>query len=211
MSRSAGFSVKHDSAGELSGMKPMRKRWEIPPEPDSAVYRNLASIPKPIVRVLYHRGITDAESARIFFLNDAVPLADPFLFADMPKAAERILRAVRSGERIAIYGDYDTDGVTATAMLVDFLESIGASVSAYIPSRFEEGYGLSSRSIAAPGLWTKRHSPWGQNWISSLPIIMSRVRKNLRHLPFSIRNGAAASTPKKTFPVWGWRSGSSRH
>jgi single-stranded-DNA-specific exonuclease len=128
-------------------MKPIRKRWEIPPEPDASVYRNLASIPKPIIRALYHRGITDAESARIFFQNDAVPLADPFLFADMPKAAERVLRAVRSGERIVVYGDYDTDGVTATAMLVDFLKSIGASASAYIPSRFEEGYGLNRPAL----------------------------------------------------------------
>jgi single-stranded-DNA-specific exonuclease len=147
MSRSAGISVKHDHAEEHPGMTPIRKRWEIPPEPDASVYRNLASIPKPIVRALYHRGITDAESARIFFQNDAVPLADPFLFADMPKAAERVLRAARSDERIVVYGDYDTDGVTATAMLVDFLESIGASVSSYIPSRFEEGYGLNQPAL----------------------------------------------------------------
>ena len=128
-------------------MKPIQKRWELPPEPDASVYRNLASLPKPIVRVLYHRGIADAESARMFFQTDAVPLADPFLFADMSKAVERILRAVRAGEPLAVYGDYDTDGVTATAMLVDFLGSIHASVSAYIPSRFEEGYGLNRPAL----------------------------------------------------------------
>ena len=65
----------------------------------------------------------------------------------MSKAVERILRAVRSNEPIVVYGDYDTDGVTATAMLVDFLGSIGASVSAYIPSRFEEGYGLNRPAL----------------------------------------------------------------
>ena len=81
------------------------------------------------------------------FLSNPNRPADPFLSADMSKAAERILRAVRSGEPIVVYGDYDTDGVTATAMLVDFLGSIGASVSAYIPSRFEEGYGLNRPAL----------------------------------------------------------------
>ncbi len=128
-------------------MTRMRKRWEVPPEPDASVFRDLASLPKPIVRALFHRGISGAEAARIFFQTEAVPLADPFLLADMPKAAERILRAVRSKEPIVVYGDYDTDGVTATAMLVDFLGSIGASVSAYIPSRFEEGYGLNRPAL----------------------------------------------------------------
>ncbi len=125
----------------------IRKRWEIQPEPDESIFRKLHSIPKPIVRALFHRGITDAEAARIFFQTDAEPLADPFLLADMPKAVERILRAVRSGEPIVVYGDYDTDGVTATAMLVDFLQSIGARVSPYIPSRFEEGYGLNCPAL----------------------------------------------------------------
>ncbi len=127
-------------------MKP-RKRWEIQPEPDASVFKELHSIPKPIVRALFHRGIADAEAARMYFQTDAKPLADPFLLTDMSKAAERILKAVRSGEPVVVYGDYDTDGVTATAMLVDFLQSIGASVSAYIPSRFEEGYGLNCPAL----------------------------------------------------------------
>jgi single-stranded-DNA-specific exonuclease len=125
----------------------IKKRWEIPPEPEPSVYQNLPAIPKPIVRALFHRGITDSEAARIFFQTDAVPLADPFLLADMSKATERILRAVRSGDPIIVYGDYDTDGVTATAILMDFLQSIGASVSPYIPSRFTEGYGLNCPAL----------------------------------------------------------------
>jgi single-stranded-DNA-specific exonuclease len=128
-------------------MAPLRKRWELPPEPDEAIFRNLASLPKPIVRALVHRGIADAEAARIFFASDAIPLADPFLFADMSKAVERILRGVRAGESIVVFGDYDADGITATALLVEFLQSLDARVSAYIPSRFEEGYGLNQSAL----------------------------------------------------------------
>ena len=127
-------------------MRP-KKRWEIQPEPDASTYQNLSSIPKPIVRALFHRGISDAETARIFFQTDSIPLADPFLLDDMSKATERILQAIRAGEPVVVYGDYDTDGVTATAMLVDFLQSIGADVSTYIPSRFEEGYGLNCAAL----------------------------------------------------------------
>jgi single-stranded-DNA-specific exonuclease len=127
-------------------MKP-GKRWEIQPEPDPSLFKDLHPIPKPIVRALFHRGIADAETARAYFRNEPAPLADPFLLADMPKAADRILQAVRSGERVAVFGDYDTDGVTATAMMVDYLQSVGAVVSAYIPSRFEEGYGLNCGAL----------------------------------------------------------------
>jgi single-stranded-DNA-specific exonuclease len=127
-------------------MKP-RKHWEVQPEPDASVFKELHSIPKPIVRALFHRGISGVEAARMFFQTGAVPLADPFLLTGMSAAVARILRAVRAGEPMAVYGDYDTDGVTATAMLVDFLESIGAAVTAYIPSRFDEGYGLNCPAL----------------------------------------------------------------
>jgi single-stranded-DNA-specific exonuclease len=119
-----------------------KKRWEVQPEPDESVFRNLAEFPKPIARALFHRGIADAESARVFFQAPGGPPADPFRLADMERAVARILRAVAASEPIVVFGDYDTDGVTATAMLVDFLAAIGAQVSAYIPSRFDEGYGL---------------------------------------------------------------------
>ena len=127
-------------------MKP-GKQWEVQPEPDPSLYRELHPIPKPIVRALFHRGIADAEAAQGFFRDDPAPPADPFLLADMDKAVDRIVTAVRSGERLAVFGDYDTDGVTSTAMLVDYLRSAGAAVSAYIPSRFEEGYGLNCGAI----------------------------------------------------------------
>jgi single-stranded-DNA-specific exonuclease len=101
----------------------------------------------PIARALYHRGFTDAESARLFFNPEPDAPTDPYRMADMEKAAKRISRAVSAGEPIAVYGDYDTDGVTAAALLTNFLISRGGSVTPYIPNRFEEGYGLNCTAL----------------------------------------------------------------
>lgn len=127
-------------------MKPI-KHWEVGPEPDAGIFQTLKAFPKPIVRALFHRGIQDPETARVFLQADPRLPKDPFLMADMDRATERILRAIQAREPMVVYGDYDTDGVTATAMLVDFLKSIGADVSAYIPNRFEEGYGLNCPAL----------------------------------------------------------------
>ena len=72
---------------------------------------------------------------------------DPFLMADMDKAVERLSRAVQEDEQIAVYGDYDCDGITATAMLYTYLEDLGARVIYYIPDRDKEGYGLNCQAI----------------------------------------------------------------
>jgi single-stranded-DNA-specific exonuclease len=125
----------------------LKKRWEVGPEPDAATFQSLKEIPRPIVRALFHRGITDPDTTRAFFHSGPPPPADPFLMAGMDRAADRILQAVRSREPIVVYGDYDADGVTAAAMLVDFLKSIGAEASTYIPNRFEEGYGLNCPAL----------------------------------------------------------------
>jgi single-stranded-DNA-specific exonuclease len=124
-----------------------RKRWEVGPEPDAGTFQTLKDFPKPIVRALFHRGVTNPETARAFFQIVPLAPADPFLMAGMDRAVDRILQAVHSREPIVVYGDYDTDGVTATAMTVDFLQSIGAEVSAYIPNRFDEGYGLNCPAL----------------------------------------------------------------
>jgi single-stranded-DNA-specific exonuclease len=145
MRRAAEAGGRRQGQGE--GRMKKQKRWEIRPEPEEAVFRNLGSIPKPIVRALYHRGIADADAAGVFFQTGDAPPADPSRMAGMSKAAERILQAVRAGEPVVVYGDYDTDGVTATAVLVDFLRALGGKVSAYIPSRFEEGYGLNRPAL----------------------------------------------------------------
>ncbi|MCI8525694.1 MAG: single-stranded-DNA-specific exonuclease RecJ [Oscillospiraceae bacterium] len=81
------------------------------------------------------------------FLSPDQPLPDPFLLRDMDRAARRVRQAVRRGERLAVFGDYDVDGITATCLMVQFLRALGADCLFYIPGRIEEGYGLSRGAI----------------------------------------------------------------
>ena len=97
--------------------------------------------------VLVRRGYADAESARRF-LDTELPGHDPFLLGDMAVAVERIRAAVEAGTRICVHGDYDVDGICATALAVLILRELGAEVVWHLPSRFEEGYGVSSETLA---------------------------------------------------------------
>ena len=96
--------------------------------------------------VLASRGIGDDRQARAY-LDCNAPLLDPFLMTDMDKAAGRVGLAMSRGEKIAVFGDYDVDGITATCLLTDFLRRHGADVVSYIPGRLEEGYGLNPIAI----------------------------------------------------------------
>ena len=98
--------------------------------------------------VLAARGYDTPEKARSFLLADG-PLEDPFALRDMDKAAGRIRLALARGEAIAVFGDYDVDGITATCLLTEFLQSQGGNVTYYIPARIEEGYGLNQAAIAS--------------------------------------------------------------
>lgn len=124
-----------------------RFRWEWPDEsalPDG----DLGAIPGVLRRVLLRRGFTTYEAAKRFL--EAQPpegTEDPFQLLDMEAAVDRLRYALRRGERIAVYGDYDVDGVTATALLVRVLQRLGAQVQPYIPDRFEEGYGLNQDAL----------------------------------------------------------------
>ena len=100
--------------------------------------------------VLAGRGLNDPEGARESLGCDG-PLPDPFLLGDMDRAAERVRRAIQNKERIAVFGDYDVDGITATCLLTDFLRSQGADCLSYIPGRLEEGYGLNPIAIRQLG------------------------------------------------------------
>ena len=100
--------------------------------------------------VLAGRGLNDPEGARESLGCDG-PLPDPFLLGDMDRAAERVWQAIQNKERIAVFGDYDVDGITATCLLTDFLRSQGADCLSYIPGRLEEGYGLNPIAIRQLG------------------------------------------------------------
>ena len=97
--------------------------------------------------VLSKRGITDPESAQAFLKPSLSHLPDPFLLPDLEKAAERLIQALDRKERIVVYGDYDADGLTAAALMTDFLSGLGARISTYIPHRLEEGYGLNPGAV----------------------------------------------------------------
>ncbi|HUF39818.1 MAG TPA: single-stranded-DNA-specific exonuclease RecJ [Anaerolineales bacterium] len=124
-----------------------RKRWEvagaITPEVDAALKR----YPRVLRQLLYNRCVKD-EAASLQFLSAAPPEgADPYRLAGMSAAVDRIARAIDNGERIAVYGDYDADGVCATALMTTALSALGATVEPYIPNRFDEGYGLNNDAL----------------------------------------------------------------
>ncbi|HZQ04519.1 MAG TPA: DHH family phosphoesterase, partial [Gaiellaceae bacterium] len=96
--------------------------------------------------VLVRRGHDSPEAARAF-LAAAFPGHDPFALGDMRAAVETIRAAVRAGKRICVHGDYDADGICATALAVLLLRELGADVSWHLPSRFDEGYGLNGQTL----------------------------------------------------------------
>lgn len=100
-----------------------------------------------LAKVFLSRGIEEEEYIEKFLNPSMDDLHDPFLLKDMEKAVDRIIDAVKNGERIVIFGDYDVDGVTSTSILYDFLKTCGAHVGYYIPDRKEEGYGLSMGAV----------------------------------------------------------------
>ena len=110
-------------------------------------YSKLFGISPMVARVLVNRGITDAGDAKMFIERSVDALYSPFLINDMDKAARRINAAIEKNEQITIYGDYDVDGITSTAIMVSFLEKKGAKVNAYIPDRQNEGYGVNIDAI----------------------------------------------------------------
>ena len=104
-------------------------------------------LPEIIIRAMINRGIDTVPKAREFFNTSLGSLHDPYLLKGMEQAADRIFKAVRSNEKICIYGDYDVDGITSTAVMIKTLRKLGADGVYYIPNRLEEGYGMNLNSI----------------------------------------------------------------
>ena len=123
------------------------KRWviqsPITPQADDA----LTKFPYVLKQILFNRGYSTDAEARVFLKAETDANNDPFQLIGMQTAVDRIRFALEQEEPIAIYGDYDVDGVTATALLVQAIEGLGANVRGYIPNRFDEGYGLNTDAL----------------------------------------------------------------
>jgi single-stranded-DNA-specific exonuclease len=122
------------------------KRWEVAGAIPREVDAELAGYPSYLRPVFAGRGLCSAGEVQTFLRGES-KANDPFEFAEMEKAVRRLWQAVREGEFIAVYGDYDADGVSATALITRFLGELGGRVQAYIPNRFDEGYGLNNAAI----------------------------------------------------------------
>jgi single-stranded-DNA-specific exonuclease len=124
-------------------------RWLLP-NPDAREVDALASslrIGRPAAQVLLHRGFDDAVAARRFLSPSLDDLHDPLSLRDMPRAIERLRKAISSGEKILIYGDYDVDGTTAVVILTKAIELVGGTASYHVPHRLKDGYGMRSEVV----------------------------------------------------------------
>ncbi len=125
------------------------QQWNLRPGCASARRRmESAGLAALCAAVLAARGLDGPEEAERFLASGWECVHDPFLLRDMDKAVERIRRGVEQGETIAVYGDYDVDGITSTCLLTETLAGMGAEVVSYIPERTEEGYGLNRSAVA---------------------------------------------------------------
>ena len=126
------------------------KNWEINGFDRETAVKHYREGINPLVSVfLSSRGMTDIDDVRVLMGEASPEIYDPYLMADMDKAVKRIRTAIANGEKIAIYGDYDVDGMTSCAILAHWLETKNAEYEIYIPGRFDEGYGLNRPAIEA--------------------------------------------------------------
>lgn len=124
------------------------KRWNIAePHPSAADLASRLKASPLLAQVLLNRGLTEATDCSSFLRPSLKHLHEPFAIANLRKAAERIAKAIKDGERIFVYGDYDVDGITATSILWHAITLFGGKVEFYIPHRIEEGYGLNADAI----------------------------------------------------------------
>ncbi|WP_214842605.1 single-stranded-DNA-specific exonuclease RecJ [Exiguobacterium sp. s150] len=128
-----------------------KKRWVYPETDATAIERiqTELNISPQLATLLVERGHADVEAARAFLhVEDELTFHDPYLFEQMTKVVERIKRAADDGEMVLIYGDYDVDGVSASAVMWHALTEIGVMAECYIPNRFTEGYGPNKEAFS---------------------------------------------------------------
>lgn len=124
----------------------LEKRWFIPDPIPADVDQELHDFQPYLRQILFNREVRTIDAA-IQYLQCSAPLSDPSLLKDMDVAVERLWQAIERQESIAVYGDYDVDGVSATALMVQVLRASGGNAEAYIPNRFDEGYGLNNEAL----------------------------------------------------------------
>ncbi len=133
-------------------VRPPAPRWEEPGQPDPARVGALEAalrLPRPVCSVLVSRGHHEPEVAKRFLRPRLEHLNDAALLAGGRAAAERIARAIRAGETVLVHGDYDVDGICATAVLTRWLRKLGGDVQAFVPHRLRDGYDFSAAGLAA--------------------------------------------------------------
>ncbi len=124
----------------------MQQKWELASPAPSSFFHQVADLSPIIAQILYNRNLRAADEIEAF-LHGLQPLTNPFTLPDMNKAVARLRQAIRAGECITVYGDFDADGVTSTALMTTLLRSLGGNVQPYIPHRVDEGYGLNSQAL----------------------------------------------------------------
>lgn len=128
-------------------MQNLHKHWQVGSRLPSNIEENLLGYHPILRQLLWNRGFETHEGARQFLLAQPPAGIEPENMLGIPHAVDRLRWALRHAEPIAVYGDYDADGVTATALLTQALQSLGAEVRGYIPNRFDEGYGLNNEAL----------------------------------------------------------------
>lgn len=129
-------------------------RWAVAPPPPPSLLKAFPNIPPLVIKILYNRGAQTPSQIEAFLKGGEEPF-NPFKLKDMDKAVTRIRKAIKGRELIAIYGDFDVDGVAATAILLETIKALGGNAIPYIPDRLYEGYGLNKpalRSLARKGI-----------------------------------------------------------
>jgi single-stranded-DNA-specific exonuclease len=124
-----------------------RYRWEVREQQPNEYLASFAPAHPLLIQLLFNRGVSQPEDVRAFLDGPKAPLHSPWLMRGMDLAAERVLRARANGETIAVYGDYDADGVTSTAILTECLELLGIEAIPFVPRRDVDGYGLNADAI----------------------------------------------------------------
>ena len=127
----------------------MNKKWELN-EANDALINKISeefNVSKLVANIIANKGLTNSDEIEVFLHPRRTDFHDPFMMPDMEKAVDRVVKAIETHEKVAIYGDYDVDGITSSTVLKRFLAERGLETDVYIPNRLHEGYGLNENAI----------------------------------------------------------------